>query len=182
MKKLNGKGFMLVEVIIVTVVVVSVMTSLYVVFNRVYKMYEIKNKYSNIDGIYALSLIRDELTDAMFFNSSDFLEISDSSYKNVTSSDCGGDETNNFCTAIFESYNINKVIIVRGDFFVTMDDTAISNLDLNSTFKDYIIYLKNIDISRIETFFFLVEVCVDDANDVYNYAYLPLSFVRIAPQ
>ena len=55
--KLNNKGFMLVEVIIVTVIVATIMTSLYVAFTRVYKVYDMKSRYSNIDGIYALNTI-----------------------------------------------------------------------------------------------------------------------------
>ena len=49
---------MLVEVIIVTVVIATIMTSLYVAFSRVYKVYDMKSKYSNIDGIYALNIIK----------------------------------------------------------------------------------------------------------------------------
>ena len=51
-KTLNNRGFMLVEVVIVTVVVAAIMTSLYVAFNRVYKAYESKTRYTNIDGIF----------------------------------------------------------------------------------------------------------------------------------
>ena len=67
MKK-NNKGFMLVEVIIVTVIVATIMTSLYVAFVRVYKVYDIKDKYSNVDGIYALNMIMDYYVDNITIN------------------------------------------------------------------------------------------------------------------
>ena len=62
MKK-NNKGFMLVETIIVTVVVATIMISLYVAFNRIYGAYESKKTYMDIEPIYAIDIIKDYLID-----------------------------------------------------------------------------------------------------------------------
>ena len=78
--KNNNKGFMLVEVIIVTVVIATIMTSLYVAFSRVYKVYDMKSKYSNIDGIYALNIIKNYYIEnitinKMINNSSTYIDL-----------------------------------------------------------------------------------------------------------
>lgn len=189
MKKLNNFGFMLVEVIIVTVVIVSIMTSLYVVFNRVYKMYEIKNKYSNVDGIYALGLIRDELVDNLTINS-----LLDSAKENVyvtiDKDNCVGNVS--FCDAIFSNYKINKVILVNLYSYIVENNSNVDTVSgISNTFSDYISYLNNTEFSFYDEFlnsysgdvtedeavimaYFLIEITVDDVNEVYNYACLPL--------
>lgn len=189
MKKLNNFGFMLVEVIIVTVVVVSIMTSLYVVFNRVYKMYEIKNKYSNIDGIYALGLVRDELVDNLTIN--DLLkEAGENTYVTIDENKCVGNVE--FCNAIFSNYKINKVILVNLYSHIIENNSNVDKFsDISNTFSDYISYLNNTefsdyeqiykeyedDVNKDDTMFmayFLIEVTVDDVNEIYNYACLPV--------
>ena len=54
---------MLVEVIVVTVVVATIMTSLYILFNRVYNAYDRKSNYIDVDSIYALKMLTDAMID-----------------------------------------------------------------------------------------------------------------------
>ena len=104
MKK-NNKGFMLVEVIVVTVVVSTIMTSLYVLFNRVYNAYDKKNQYTEVDTIYALKMIEDYLVDNFKLNE---LINNTSTYSEII---CGTEET--YCNSVFKEYNINKMYIVK---------------------------------------------------------------------
>ena len=64
----DTKGFMLVEVIVVTVVVATIMVSLYVAFNRVYAAYDLKESYTNIDAVYGIKAVEDYFIDNMQFN------------------------------------------------------------------------------------------------------------------
>ena len=52
MKK-NNKGFMLVEVIITSTVVITTLVAFYTNFEKLYKKYNENNNYHDIDGLYA---------------------------------------------------------------------------------------------------------------------------------
>ena len=64
----NNKGFMLAEVVIVSAILITTLTSLYAGFARVYKAYEERSSFFDIDSIYALKNIEDTLIDNMEFN------------------------------------------------------------------------------------------------------------------
>lgn len=172
MKKLGNLGFMLVEVIIVTVVVVSIMTSLYVVFNRVYKVYELKNKYANIDGIYALKLVSDDIVDNVKINN---LLNDTNSYRVIDNSYC---KNMKYCSALYDGYKINKIYLVNMDYVKNDSNdlyTSIKNddTDVSETLKDYIDYFKKI-YNYNSRYAYIIEITVDSNNKIYNYAYLPV--------
>jgi len=184
--KNNNKGFMLVEVIVVTVVVVTIMTSLYMVFNRVYNAYDRKNTYTDIDSIYALKMIEDYMIDIENSNLFMFNNLID---KNVsyTKIDCGtaNDNFNTYCTAVFEEYNVNEMYIVKNN---EGSLNGLKGVVTNQTFKDYIDYLKNIGIHTIKfignnkkyTNLLIVEThsidsgTASDKKILNKYAYLPI--------
>jgi Tfp pilus assembly protein PilE len=49
----NNKGFMLIEVIITSTIVLTTLIALYASFNKLYNNYRIKNNYHNLDATYA---------------------------------------------------------------------------------------------------------------------------------
>ena len=134
--KNNNKGFMLVEVIIVTVVIATIMTSLYVAFSRVYKVYDMKSKYSNIDGIYALNIIKNYYIENITINkmindSSTYIDLK----KDIENSNkyCStlniNDENINYCNkinSVIVNYKINNLLAF---IFAFVDDTC--NLNVN---------------------------------------------------
>ena len=123
--KNNNKGFMLVEVIIVTVVIATIMTSLYVAFSRVYKVYDMKSKYSNIDGIYSLNIIKNYYIENIKINkmindSSTYIDLK----KDIENSNkyCStlniNDENIDYCNkinSVIANYKINNLYIVNKD-------------------------------------------------------------------
>lgn len=181
--KKNNKGFMLVEVIIVTVVVATIMTSLYVVFNRVYTGYEKKSMYTNIDGIYALKMIEE-------YGISDISSlIGSDSYKLIYGySDADGffinECVNNsvYCSKADDVYNINAVYVVKKD--ILSNDEKLEDFKssiTNQTFKDYVDYLKNIikpndgNAETDITYLMLIETYyVKNDKNTAKYAYLPI--------
>jgi len=178
--KLNKKGFMLVESIIVTVVVVTIMTSLYIVFNRVYNNYTKKSTYTNIDGVYALKEIMDfmintETTNSFMFND---LINNNTNYTEITC-DTSNASFNDFCNTLVNEHNINNNKI----YLVSNNNISLNNLKENvenQTFKDYIDYLMNIGIHSVNflgnntkyTHILLLEISY---NNINKYAYLPLN-------
>ena len=59
--KLNKKGFMMTEVIVVSVMIVVILTTMYTGYNRLIRSYNQKIDYYNVDGIYLLAFIRDSV-------------------------------------------------------------------------------------------------------------------------
>lgn len=187
MKK-NNKGFMLVEVIVVSVVVVSIMTSLFVVFNRVYNAYDKKGKYTDIDSIYALKMLEDymienEINNSFIINTlvnnvivNDYYEIS-----------CESDNTDfkTYCNALFTEYNVNKMYIVKN---TANSINNLKNNDLNESFKDFLDYLINIGVysdefsgkSKGYSELLVVETYTikGEENTLNKYAYLPIKIKK----
>lgn len=130
---------MLVEVVIVTVVVATIMTSLYVVFNRVYNAYERKGQYTNIDAIYALKMLEDYLIDEK--NSDKKIKLNELLKSTTSYMEIICDASDTYCNSLFEKYNTNKIYLVNNN------KDILQNLKVvvaNETFKEYIEYLLNI--------------------------------------
>lgn len=62
--KLNKKGFMMAEVIVVSSVVLIVLTTLYISYNKIFSLYETRLKYEDSNLLYALSFYRDYLVES----------------------------------------------------------------------------------------------------------------------
>ena len=172
--KLNNKGFMLVEVIIVTVIVATLMTSLYVAFTRVYKVYDLKSRYSNIDGIYALNTIMNYYIENVSMNK--LINDTKDKYINIrsNSSYCN---TNNYCEKIkniIDNYKINNLYIIDKEKLID----NINEEDTTQTLKDYINYLNDTldktDNNNSVKAYLIGEFTISATNEIYNYAYLPI--------
>lgn len=170
MKK-NNKGFMLAETIIVTVIVATIMVSLYVAFNKVYSAYTLKNKYTDIDLLYAANAVQDYLIDNLTLN--DIVKDITNEYDPVDLKD--PDKLNDtYCTNIFTNYHIEHMYMIK-----LGSDPKASNITdklttLNQTFIDYINYLETSGKLKeaANKYIFLLEA---KENDLYDYEYLTLS-------
>lgn len=109
MKKNNG-GFMLVELVIVSAVVILSMVSLYTGFNKVYIAYNERSRYYSIDCLYAGEAIKN-----LFIDEYRLVSIVNdvSTYKDVVSYCSVDDAFSNYCKAIYERYNIDSMYLVR---------------------------------------------------------------------
>ena len=120
----NNKGFMLAEVVIVSTIVTSVIVSLYTGFNRVYKFYNERSHYYDIDGLYALKTISDLLLEEEKLNGYHYLPtngvIDDNYFTNK-------DLISNLKT----NYNIQNI------YFKSCQATGFPS-DINPTMEDYI--------------------------------------------
>lgn len=180
----NNKGFMLVEVIVTSTVVLTALIGLYTGFNKMYNNYRTKNSYYDIDGIYAIK----EMLNVMMLEDGDdnFNKIiSDalyySNYYFIIEEDNDGDNTNdckinsNVCNGIRDLYNVKNMIIIEYDKaileqYLSQSLTSADDIFVNATFKEYVNYL--IDYYGIVagdnnySYLVLAEI-VDDGNITY---------------
>ena len=142
--KLNKKGFMMAEVIVVSSIVLITLTSLYISYNKIYSTYKKRINYYDVSIIYDLDQIRrntaiDEPTNNTKIN------IKDS-------------ESNTTVYAI--PLTGNKIT-----------DTNTNLSQENTTFNEYLKYLKNSITVNNCNYILVMEKC-DEANKGCKYGYL----------
>lgn len=144
--KLNKKGFMMAEVIVVSSIVLITLTSLYMSYNKIYSTYKKRINYYDVSIIYDLDQIRRN-------------------------------------TAIDEPTNNPKIIIKDSESNTTVyaipltankiTETNLSqdNTTFNTTFNEYLEYLKNSITVNNCSYILVMEKC-DEANKGCKYGYL----------
>lgn len=158
--KINNKGFMMAEVVVVSAIICSVLVVLYTGVNRVSKAYEIRNSYYDINALYMaekanLFLIKNDNINTLITN------------KNSTK---------------IENTDLNEIIKIYKEteksttniYFSLYGETNINNLkqqeQVNQTFKDFINYLSgHLDLNdKSYTYVLISEIC-DDQDDCKYY-------------
>ncbi len=133
MLKLNNKGFMMTELLIASVVILTVMVSLYTGFNKIYLNYSKYQKYSYTDGLYLLEPLRNILID------SNSLKTLDTSYLDLTANTSLEGHYKALWDSIIHDNNISRVLLI--------DITKLDSIKLeDNNINDYLTYLNsNVD-------------------------------------
>ena len=162
----NNKGFMLVEVIVTSTIIVTAMIGLYTSFNKIYKEHKVRNSYYNIDAIYATK----EVINSMFYNNmyslvNDLLETNTSKYL-IENNSCH--LTVSSCGEIANFYQVENMILVK------YDQASIEGIDVvHESFKNYINYVINYyGISNLTTEYNYLLLTEIHQGDHYYYANL----------
>mgnify|MGYP004563302127 CR=1 FL=1 len=140
----NNKGFMLVEVIITSTVILTGMILFYSSFNSLFSKYKEREVYHDIDAFYATKQMINTLLENnlnKFLNTHDNLETIDL----IENGTCKESENNyinknNFCTTLKELYQVKNMMFTYYDENVLENKRKSLN---NETFKDYIDYIIN---------------------------------------
>jgi len=155
--KLNRKGFMLAEVIVVSVVIGVVLVTLFTSLSRMSSAYETRNRYYDIDSAY----IAEEINDSLIRSGEVNTLISSGNSTVITSSSL---------TTFKNFYTASSVKA----YFALYTSNGISNLkskNSNNTFKDYIDYLGgNLIFNNDYLYVILVERC-KTSDDCYYYTF-----------
>lgn len=163
MTKIGRRGFMLAEVVVVSMVVSTVLITLFTGVNNVSSAFETRNRYYDIDSMYAAietneilkrnNVLQGAITTAIELNSSVTEEIE--RYKNFYSSSTG-DSISIYITP-YNSTSMN----------------TLTSINTNVTFSEYLTYLaNNLDFSDDDyTHMIIVERKEKrDNDDCYYYA------------
>ena len=153
----KSKGFMLVELIVTSTIVVTAMVLLYANFNKIYSLYKTKNNYYDVDGVYATKemvnhLLKNDLNN--FINTT----LENEHYQFLIENGTCKDETDTTCQEIQELYSIKNMIFTEYDKAV-IKKLLEDNKFEKETFKDYINYV----ISYYN---------ISDSKTTYNYIIL----------
>lgn len=145
--KLNKKGFMMAEVIVVSSIVLITLTSLYMSYNKIYSTYKKRINYYDVSIIYDLDQIRRNEVIATPTNNTKIIKDS---------------ESNTTVYAIPLTYN--KIT----DTNLSQDTNQSQE---NTTFNEYLEYLKNSITVNNCKYILVMEKC-DEANKECKYGYL----------
>ena len=110
MKKMNNKGFALVETLVVTIFIATVLIFLFIQLSNLSSSYEDSFNYNSVEGLYALDDIKDYIesdTDAYMFIED---ELSDNTYIDI--SDCSVFSGESYCKQLLDLEKIDIVILV----------------------------------------------------------------------
>ena len=191
MKK-NNKGFMLIELIITSTVVVTAMIALYASFNRIYSLYKTRNNYYDINGIYASKEIVRSL-----LNSNELTKIINANFETGNYSflikngnlniPISNTITQDQINEIKDFYKIKNMILTSYSKCILALDECIgvqSNEEENSiegaestslkseinneTFKEYVEYItKYYNTTSNETYSYIIITEIEDNNKYY---------------
>ena len=144
--RINRKGFMLAEVIIVSVIICVVLVSLFTGINRVTKAYDLRNRYYDVNALY--------MAEKASTNSP--VKVENTNLNNVISYYNSGN-TGSAVNIYFTPYDQNKV-----------DDLG-KLTGTNQTYKDFIDYLSgHLEFKGEYTYMLISEIC-NSTDDCYYY-------------
>lgn len=161
--KLNRKGFMMAEVVVVSVIICTVLVTLYTALARINAAYDTRNRYYDIDTLYFTEEINYSLISSGLINKL----IQNGNSVKVTLEGQGIDL--NEISSFYNSNNKGKTKIYFS-LYKKNDVNKLANLTgLNETFKDYITYANDhFDYNEDYEYMLITEMCKTN-DDCYYY-------------
>lgn len=146
--KMNNKGFMLAEVVVVSVVIAMILVTSFTGLNKVSSGFNTRNKYFDIDSEY----LAIEVNNFLIKNGNINNLIENNTSKKIDISSI---------TTVYSGYDsINA-------YFSLYSDDKISSLSDKQTFNDYITYFRgHFDFNEEYTYVIITEMCktADDCS------------------
>lgn len=160
--KFGRKGFMMAEVVVVSVVIAVVLITLFTGLNRVSSAYEKRDRYYDIDALYLAMMANDALIENGSINNlindgtSTIIEANDD--VNLLLNTYNNDDVNLY----FSLYEKGKIDELK-DLSTTEETTK-------ETTKEFIDYLKDkFDFNDDYNYVIISEIC-KNVDDCYYYA------------
>lgn len=190
MKKLNSKGFVLAETLVVTVFLMILFTSIYTMVFPLMGEYEKREVYDDVDGKYAVYWIK-KMIEASAYREEVLDNLNTTGYVRFECKDFKDSNSKSMCVDIVHSMQINHCDSQGNqcDIFITnyligdnTDKTSVKyfkNVVRNDTelfssgFKDYIIYLPDYSSKSLTGATRRVIAIFNhtkDSNNYYSYA------------
>lgn len=161
--KLNKKGFMLAEVIVVSVVIITVLVTLFTALNRLISAYDIRSTYYDIDAAYLTVEVNDILVSNGYINDIINNGVSDDLY--FIMHDVGLRDEFDYLQSLFNMYEEYNIICYFS-LYTSSDITTLKNKSTHQTFKDYTDYLSgNLVFDDDYTYVIIIEMCEKENTD-----------------
>ena len=153
MKKLNEKGFMLVETLIVSVFVGVTLIILYIQLQNISNSYDKTFSYNTATSLYNTSKVKKylftrnmgQINNEVLSNSSGFIDISSCSNSFYKVGEENAVQATNYCKKIYERLRIVQVLVTKDDLTDVRNKIveAGNNEKVSSKMVDFVRYIKN---------------------------------------
>ena len=143
MKKMDNKGFTLMEVLIVSVFVTSILVFLFVQFQKINHSYETSFRYNTMNGIYGAETIHQYISQDGYDKLVEALEeniLSGVHYVDVTDCPATYFYETNYCQQLFRSLNVKHVYFTKNDVSSLLRN--ISSHEMSEEAKEFIQYIR----------------------------------------
>lgn len=186
----NNKGFMLIEVIVTSTIVVTTMIALYTGFNKLYNDHKTRNSYYNLDATYATKEMINSMLVKNKGNINEFINVvmHNSTYGHIVKEntcineiDFGGDVGKKAIDTVTSCPNIQSLYSIENMILSEYDSNSLNKLkgEVKQTFKEYIDYIINyydipsdLDVVAQEEKYSYIMLTETKENDNYYYASL----------
>lgn len=161
--KLNRKGFMMAEVVVVSVIICTVLVTLYTALARINAAYDTRNKYYDIDTLYFTEEVNYSLISSGLINT--LIKNKNSVELNLEGQNINLDKISFF----YSSNNNGKIKIYFSPYKKNDVKKLADSTGTKETFKDYIKYAKDhFDYNEDYEYMLITEMCKTD-DDCYYY-------------
>ena len=157
--KINNKGFMMAEVIVVSAIVLVFLTGLFLSYNKIYSIYSTRLDYTDTSSLYRLGFYRD-----YYVHEGSFDDIKNNAKNNEIE----------IISSIDNSDYDEKVFLIYNDFG-NIKNNLLDDKDVNRTYMDYINYLSSSTDLTNSMYVMIIERCNKIDHDDCKYAYLEVS-------
>lgn len=151
--KLSKRGFMLAEVVVVSVIISAVLVTLFTSLSRISSAYDTRNRYYDVSSLYVLEEVNNVLINTGNIN--DYIK------------------ENKSAVIDFSSNNLDNIKEIYKIYFTPYDSEIVETIsDINgssNTLKDFVSYLKDHhDYEEDYTYMLISERC-QSSDDCYYY-------------
>ena len=176
--KLNKKGFMMAELVVVSAIVLTFLAGIYVSYNKIYSAYKTRLNYYDVTALYRLNFYKD------FYN--EYKSDCHDHAGDTAIFECKKNEAKNASNHLSQPFvelinsNVNyenvveKVFIIYNDY-ENLGADILKDQTVNKTYKDYVNYLSTaVDLTGAN-YVLTIERCQEDGKSNCKYAYLEVS-------
>ena len=148
----NNKGFMLLETLIVSTIILSTLIFLFVQFTNIKENYEVSFRYNTIPGIYIAKELSDFLVENNINDSlSNMLDNEENGFINIkTHTHINNGDKNFYQTMIF-NMNIKNVLYTSANLEklkAYLNSSKVDTSIFTESFKEYIFSLKTKNVNN----------------------------------
>lgn len=170
--KLNKKGFMMAEVIVVSAIILTFLAGIFISYNKIYSAYKTRLDYYDVTALYRLRFYKDYYIE---------FEQECPGHGNKSVYECkliqamlnGKSESVEQLANINPEYeNVKEKVFIFYNNYKNLASDLLKDENVNLTYKDYVNYLANSVDLKDANYVMTIERCDNDDVDRCKYAYL----------
>ena len=113
MKKINNNGYMLVETLICSVFIITILTLIFVEFRSLNQNYQTSFKYNTVNNLYLTNQIRSYIKENNYNEIKNI--VKSNNYVDLSTCQSSYFSDTNYCTNLFKNSNVKQIIVGKSN-------------------------------------------------------------------